>query len=83
MNIKHMVQGYCFKEKKRVNISNPKYQLNARGSPVVSGTCPSCNGKVFTLVKMSAVPDDIKNKLKVKKGSGTRKRTRKSRANRN
>ena len=62
-----MVQGYCLKEKKKVEITDPKFALNKLGRAVASGTCTSCGGKVFKLLKSNEIPADLKAKM-AKKG---------------
>ena len=68
------VQAYCFKEKKRITVVNPVYALNSRGRPMCRGTCPSCGGKVMTMISNA---DGAKHGLKIapKKGSGSRRRS--------
>lgn len=74
-----MVQGYCLKEKKKVEIKSPSYELNSIGRPVAKGTCPSCGGKVQKILKSTEVPADLRAKAeafkarKSKKGGASRK----------
>ena len=79
-----MVKAYCLKEKKHVDVKDPKFVLNARGSPMVRGTCTSCGGKIAGMIKMVDAPKELQDKAKhAKKGSGEKKsRSRKSRKSR-
>ncbi len=65
-----MVQGYCLKEGKKVDIVDPQYDLNKKGRPVVYGKCSSCGGKVFKMLKTAEAPASLKAKMPAKKGSG-------------
>lgn len=78
-----MVAGYCLKEKKSVEIKEPKYELNKKGRPVVHGKCASCGGKVYKILKSTEVPAELAAKVK-KVGAGSRKSSgsRKSRGSR-
>ena len=44
-----MVQAYCVKDRKKVEIKNPKNVKLKNGRPAVSGTCPVCGNKVFRI----------------------------------
>lgn len=44
-----MVQAYCVKDRKKVEIQNPKNVKLKNGRPAVSGTCPKCGNKVFRI----------------------------------
>ncbi|MBI2126968.1 MAG: hypothetical protein HYU02_06635 [Thaumarchaeota archaeon] len=44
-----MVQAYCVKDRKKVEIQNPKNVKLKNGKPAVSGTCPKCGNKVFRI----------------------------------
>lgn len=71
-----MVQGFCLKEKKKVEIKDPKFELNAKGRPIVRGKCASCNGTVYKILASDEVPADLK--AKVAKKGGASRRSRKS-----
>jgi hypothetical protein len=45
-----MVQAYCLKDKVKIEVTNPRYALNARGAPTVRGTCPKCQGKIYGIL---------------------------------
>ncbi len=72
-----MVKGYCLKEKKAVDIVNPKYELNKLGRPIARGECSSCGGKVYKILKATEVPPELKAKIPAKKG-GRSKRSKAS-----
>ena len=41
-----MVQGYCMKCKKKVEIKNPSVTKTKRGTKMVKGKCPKCGTTV-------------------------------------
>ena len=41
-----MVQGYCVKDKKMVDMKDPKESLTSRGTKIVKGKCPICGTTV-------------------------------------
>src|ERR1035437_10126680 len=45
----NMAEGYCVKDKKKVEIQNPEKITMKNGKPAVQGTCPTCGGKVFRI----------------------------------
>ncbi len=48
-----MAQGYCVKEKKKVEIKDPEQVKLKNGRDAVQGTCPDCGTKIFKMGKMS------------------------------
>ena len=44
-----MVQAYCVKDRKKVEIKDPKKVKLKNGRPATSGTCPKCGSKVFRI----------------------------------
>lgn len=44
-----MVQGYCVKCKKKVEIKDAKRITMKNGKPATQGTCPGCGTKVFRI----------------------------------
>jgi hypothetical protein len=44
-----MVQAYCVKDKKKVEIKNPKAVKLKNGRPATQGVCPICGTKVFRI----------------------------------
>ncbi|MDP4000449.1 MAG: DUF5679 domain-containing protein [bacterium] len=47
-----MATGYCVKERKKIEIKDPKQVELKNGRPAVSGTCPDCGTKVFKIGKL-------------------------------
>jgi hypothetical protein len=41
------VEGYCMKERKRVQVKHPVRTTTKDGRPAVRGTCPDCGSKIF------------------------------------
>lgn len=48
-----MVEGYCVKERKKVEIKDPQQVTMKNGRPAVQGTCPDCGTKIFKIGKMT------------------------------
>ncbi len=44
-----MVEAYCVKCKKKVEIKNPEKVVLKNGRPAVKGVCPYCGTKVFRI----------------------------------
>ncbi len=47
-----MVQAYCVKCRKKVDIQDPKETKLKNGRPAVKGTCGECGINVFRIGKM-------------------------------
>ncbi|MEX1113000.1 MAG: DUF5679 domain-containing protein [Patescibacteria group bacterium] len=47
-----MVQAYCVKERKKVEMKDPKEVTLKNGRPAVSGVCPDCGTKLFKIGKL-------------------------------
>jgi hypothetical protein len=83
-----MVKAQCFKDKIKVDVVNPQYELNGIGRPIVRGTCAKCGGKVYKLLPADEVPAALKAKAdkykqdKAKKGGFRKSRSSKSRKSR-
>jgi hypothetical protein len=43
------MQAYCVKDRKKVEIQNPKAIVMKNGRKATKGTCPKCGGKVFRI----------------------------------
>jgi len=43
------MKGYCLKDRKMVEIQNPKAFTMKNGRKATRGTCPKCDGKVFRI----------------------------------
>ena len=46
-----MVQGYCMKCRKKVEIKDAKSVTMKNGRPATTGACPKCGTKVFRIGK--------------------------------
>ena len=44
-----MAEGYCVKERKKVEIKDPQQVTMKNGRPAIQGTCPDCGTKILTL----------------------------------
>ena len=47
-----MAQGYCVKEKKKVESKDPQQVKLKNGRDAVQGTCPDCGTKIFKMGKL-------------------------------
>jgi hypothetical protein len=47
-----MPEGYCVKERKKVEIQNPQQVTMKNGRPAIQGTCPDCGTKIFKIGKL-------------------------------
>ena len=47
-----MAQGYCVKEKKKVEMKDPQQVKLKNGRDAVHGTCPDCGTKIFKMGKL-------------------------------
>jgi hypothetical protein len=48
------LQAYCLREKRRVQMVDPKPVVTANGGSALSGTCPSCGASLYKLVGRTA-----------------------------
>ncbi len=48
------IDAYCLRERKHVQMVDPKAVVTARGGSALSGTCPSCGAALFKLVGRGA-----------------------------
>ncbi len=46
-----MVQAYCMKDRKKVEIKNPRQITLKNKRPAIQGVCPICGTKVFRIGK--------------------------------
>lgn len=46
------VTGYCVRDKKKVEIQDPKADQTKNGRPAIRGTCPECGGSIFRLGRL-------------------------------
>ena len=70
--------AYCMHCRKKVPINNVKWSVNARGTPMVSGACSKCGGKVFGIVAAKNAPADIQRKAETVKKSHSGKKKKSS-----
>jgi Domain of unknown function (DUF5679) len=49
-----VAEGYCVKERKKVEILNPQQVTMKNGRPAIQGTCPDCGTKIFKIGKLEA-----------------------------
>ena len=49
-----MPEGYCVKERKKVEIKDPKQVTMKNGRPAIQGVCPDCGTKIFKIGKLEA-----------------------------
>ena len=47
-----MPEGYCVKERKKVEIQNPQQVTMKNGRPAIQGVCPDCGTKIFKIGKL-------------------------------
>jgi hypothetical protein len=47
-----MAQGYCVKERKKVEIKDAKQVTMKNGRPAIQGFCPDCGTKIFKIGKL-------------------------------
>jgi hypothetical protein len=47
-----MPEGYCVKERKKVEIQDAKQVTMKNGRPAIQGTCPDCGTKIFKIGKL-------------------------------
>ena len=48
------VEAYCRREKRRVQMVDPRPVVTANGRSALSGTCPSCGASLYKLVSRTA-----------------------------
>ena len=46
-------EGYCVKERKKVQIKDPTRTTTKNGRPALTGTCPDCGTKIFRFLPQS------------------------------
>ena len=47
-----MPEGYCVKERKKVEIKDAKQVTMKNGRPAIQGVCPDCGTKIFKIGKL-------------------------------
>jgi hypothetical protein len=54
-----MTQGYCVKERKKVEIKDAKQVTMKNGRPAIQGVCPDCGTNIIKLGKMEEPSPDF------------------------
>lgn len=49
-----LVEGYCLKDKKKVEMKDPQPITMKNGKPATVGTCPFCGTKIYKIGKATA-----------------------------
>ena len=47
----NLVEGYCLKDKKKVEMKDPTPITMKNGKPATVGTCPFCGTKIYKIGK--------------------------------
>jgi predicted RNA-binding Zn-ribbon protein involved in translation (DUF1610 family) len=47
------VEGYCLKDKTKVEMQNPQQITMKNGKPATKGTCPKCGTTIYKIGKAS------------------------------
>jgi len=48
-----LMEGYCLKDKKKVEMVDPRPITMKNGKPATVGTCPICGTKIYRIGKAS------------------------------
>jgi hypothetical protein len=48
------VEGYCLKDKRKVEMKDPQPITMKNGKPATVGTCPNCGTKIYKIGKATA-----------------------------
>jgi hypothetical protein len=46
-----VLEGYCLKDKRKVQMKDPKPITMKNGKPATVGTCPNCGTKIYKIGK--------------------------------
>jgi hypothetical protein len=49
-----MPEGYCVKERKKVEIKDAQQVTMKNGRPAIQGVCPDCGTKIFYIAKLES-----------------------------
>ena len=60
---------YCLRDKKKVDVDPVEYKLDKNGRPRALGTCPICNGAIYTYIKVVDAPPELQKKIAANKGT--------------
>jgi hypothetical protein len=53
------VQGYCLKERKHVEISNPRQVTLKNSRLAIQGTCPDCGAKISKMGRIAETRESV------------------------
>jgi hypothetical protein len=51
LDLDWLVEGYCVKERRRVEMINPRPVTMVNGRPAIAGVCPHCGTKIYKISK--------------------------------
>jgi hypothetical protein len=54
-----LVEGYCVKDRKRVEMVNPHPVTMVNGRPAIAGVCPHCGTKMYKISKSYGIVQAI------------------------
>jgi hypothetical protein len=54
-----LVEGYCVKDRKRVEMINPLPVTMVNGRPAIAGVCPHCGTKIYKISKSYGIAQAI------------------------
>ena len=54
------MEGYCLKDKKKVEMKDPKPITMKNGKPATVGTCPFCGTKIYRIGKSTVSEHSIR-----------------------
>jgi hypothetical protein len=55
LGVDWLVEGYCVKDRKKVEMMNPHPVTLKNGTPATEGVCPDCGTKIFKISRSYAV----------------------------
>ena len=59
MAVNWLVEGYCVKDRKRVEMVNPHPITMVNGRPAMAGVCPHCGTRIYKISKSYGVVQAI------------------------
>jgi predicted RNA-binding Zn-ribbon protein involved in translation (DUF1610 family) len=54
-----LVEGYCLKDRKKVEMMNPRLLMMKNGSPATAGLCPHCGTKIYRIGRSPAPVENM------------------------
>jgi hypothetical protein len=51
LDVEWLVEGFCVKERRRVEMINPRPVTLVNGRPAIAGVCPHCGTKIYKISK--------------------------------